>query len=683
MQTMFDALAVYEPLLAALNFAKEPLKIRVFVSPDSLVRRSQDLNHVKHLIPKDEMWLMDVAPLKGGEYGIRVVFDEKRAASAFTKIKDRSLQIDFLSDVLKQIDTVRPDGSLNNIEKKLANERVKKGRFKLIVMKKEVSFPEMTQTVFPGQREFKLADKDVSQIADSIDVKPGLYTQDQARLTLNKLIEKLIVIIDSQVMQYSLVQGLPVLISKVDALTNEYDIKKYEVAESFDQEVDYVREAKTNEEHLKFIHNHKNYRYLIEKFVELQPSGKKELMVDDLKYLLALSDRILSLYAASDVIQYGIYAAEVEIGSDFLTNIRYQVDVESLEDEYGKEQAQIELGLAGKKNDAAEGTIPIEQYLDELDEAFRADFGFGLRSLVNVQQILTSWPAYHKKEKEKACYSATKGEIAEACAQNIRGYDVSETDKILDFLTLKSEELLKVKGESLPAKDLPVWEHNKRLYRYAIRPLVTIGEKYFWGAFSVHKTAVIWANIPMASRLPANIRAPKTWRVLKRGHEDREEALQKKIEEIAQRYSSFIRANVYPHKLDQSTADIGDCDALVFLNEKNVILNIESKIIDPPFSLKDTKRVREKIFGRAKMDGSFQKGYLQRVEQRENYLKENYHKIFAKLGWELPQGQPTVISAFVTQIGFWWTKFPPIETNVSFVEVRMLDDFIKNVPVDQ
>jgi hypothetical protein len=95
------------------------------------------------------------------------------------------------------------------------------------------------------------------------------------------------------------------------------------------------------------------------------------------------------------------------------------------------------------------------------------------------------------------------------------------------------------------------------------------------------------------------------------------------------------------------------------------------------------KRVGEKLFGRTKTDGFFQKGYLQRVEQRERYLKENFHTIFAKLAWAPPQGQLKVVSAFVTQIGFWWTKFPPVKTDVHFVEIRMLGDFINDLTGDR
>ena len=85
------------------------------------------------------------------------------------------------------------------------------------------------------------------------------------------------------------------------------------------------------------------------------------------------------------------------------------------------------------------------------------------------------------------------------------------------------------------------------------------------------------------------------------------------------------------------------------------------------------------IFGETRADGTFKKGYLQRVEERGAYLKANGKDLMVKLGWGIPTTDPTVVSIFVTKIGFWWTKHPPVTTEVNFVEIRMLDDFIKNL----
>jgi len=166
---------------------------------------------------------------------------------------------------------------------------------------------------------------------------------------------------------------------------------------------------------------------------------------------------------------------------------------------------------------------------------------------------------------------------------------------------------------------------------------------------------------------------------LKKGHEDLENGLVKKIKEIVLRYTPHVEPGVYPHKYDKSIKDIGDCDVLIYLKDKNILLNIESKIIDPPHIAKDSGRTQRKIYGETREDGTFKNGDLQRVEERAKYLKVKWRDLMVKLGWEAPASEPKIISVFVTRIGFWWTKFPPVETEVRFIEIRLLDDFIKKL----
>src|SRR6185436_10328625 len=93
------------------------------------------------------------------------------------------------------------------------------------------------------------------------------------------------------------------------------------------------------------------------------------------------------------------------------------------------------------------------------------------------------------------------------------------------------------------------------------------------------------------------------------------------------------------HKIDKTDktnnhpSDLGDYDVLAFLEAKNILLYIECKVIDPPYCLKDARRLREKIFGRIKKDGSFQGEYLQKVERRAEYLSAHSEEVMAALTW--------------------------------------------------
>jgi hypothetical protein len=102
-------------------------------------------------------------------------------------------------------------------------------------------------------------------------------------------------------------------------------------------------------------------------------------------------------------------------------------------------------------------------------------------------------------------------------------------------------------------------------------------------------------------------------------------------------------------------------------------------VIDQVFCNKDLKRLSEKIFGRIKTsDGAFKDGYLQKVEKRANLLKSEGEEMVKKV-WQQSVNNLRIISIFVTPESYWWTKYPPIETDVYFVELRLLEDFLNSM----
>jgi len=115
---------------------------------------------------------------------------------------------------------------------------------------------------------------------------------------------------------------------------------------------------------------------------------------------------------------------------------------------------------------------------------------------------------------------------------------------------------------------------------------------------------------------------------------------------------------------------------LAFYDKKNILLNIECKDILPPYCLKDSKSLRNDIFGKDNKD----RGYLGKVEAREKYINENIEKIFSLMNWSLNLNIiPEIKSIFVSRYKYWWTKFPPVETKVVFLRVDMLTNFLNKI----
>ncbi len=679
MHSLFDALEIYSNILGKLDFTKERNMVQIFLAPSSLITQGRELDHLKHLVQDITPWSMDVGQHDLGDYGIRVVYNDNKILTLLRDATDRSTQINLLIDVLRQLNNVHHEKDQKVIEQEFDKEKIKQVRFKLFAVKKGADFPEAIKTIFSEQKDFIIANREIAQIANVLGIKPGDYTSNEAKTILNNLIEHVVGKINTKVGRFNFKQSIPLLIEKTDALTNESKLHEARIKTSLDHEVDYEREESTSEEHERYLHRHNVYRYLLEKFVQIQPCGKEEFTSLHLKEILAYIDRLLDIRFASDTIQYEIYPAKINIDHDYIVSLKYDIDIKGMKHEYGREQAQINLGIIGNKKDIPDSHISITEYIGDLDRAFKDDFGFTLRNLLDAQKIMSLWASCNKEVPERTYYSATTEEIAKICTKKIKGFDSSETENILDFLTLKPENILKITGDSNLAKDLPTWEHAKRFTRYSIRPLIEIDKKYYWGPHSLEQACNIWATTYTYHRLPTRTDAPAVIKVLKRGHKDLENCLQEKINKIVERFTRDVNCNVFPHKFDKEIENIGDCDILAFLKKENILLNVESKIIDPAFCFKDMGRIQRKIFGELKDNGSFKRGYLQIVEKRDNYLKTKAIDLIKRMNWDVPPVPPTIISIFVTKMSYWWTKFPPVETDVNFIEIKLLDAFLKRL----
>ncbi len=679
MHALFDAFETYRDLLKKLNLAKKDKLVHITFFPNTLISRKADkFKHLEHLTGSEDLWQMDSARTGPGSIGVRVVYDHQKIIDALQNATDRSLQIALLSDVLDQLGGLIHEPSLKKIKDKLAGEKKEAVRFKLFNVDKNVSFPDLADKVLPTAKEDKLANKEIAKAALGLGIKSGKYSAEDAKEKLNRLRDTIVELINRRVKEFDLENSIPLLLGRLNGLAHNHWFAKKRLKVSLSHQVEYERNVVFAQKEKEFLQAHRNYRYLIEKFVQLQPNGKNILYEGQLKELLALVDHLLQVYDSSDLINYQIYPVDIEINRDYLVMISHREhDIGQMEREYSHEQAQLALGVIGNKNDTVDSDLEIESYLNQLDQAFLTDFGFSLKHFIGVQKVLQLWAVFSHRP-DATDYSAAGSVIAEICSAEIEDCDAAKTASILEFLTLNAETLLHIKDDPIPAPDLPVWEHNKRLMRYDLRPLIKIGDRYYWGPYSVERTSQIWMGITEKNKLPSDIYAPSVKKVLMAGHKDMEDNLALKIQEISARYTEYVKADVFPHKLDKSINDIGDIDVFVYLKKVNVFLNIESKIIDPTFSVKDLGRMQRAIFGATKTDGAFKEGYLQKVERRAEYLKANGKYLAGKL-WEGTLPEPAIVSLFVTKTGFWWTKHPPIPTEVKFIEIRLLEDFMKDI----
>ena len=677
MECLEDYLSRLKGVIQKHCFFEFCKRLEIFIFPNTLLEGDQ-FNNIKHLNPLNCYWKSETGYPKPGCPGIRLVFNYKNLLEAFKDSMTNDVEVDLLIEIITKLNEFCFDPDFSRYITELTKEKGRLPRFKTIYTSKVVAFPEHINSEVPTIHDHKLSRKTEAQIALSCEIKPGKYKLDKAKQIMNSLRREMVKEIDREISQYSYEENIKYLITRIDALINEFAIEKIRLKESLKHEVDFVREEHYSKANEKLISQHKNYRYLLEKFVQIKPNSTKRLSDKSFRYLVALVDKIHEIYSASDNLNYEIYSVGLTIDRDFLFQVKYKEDLDSMQKKYSQDQARIDLGSEGNESDRVDSSIPIEDHLDQLDKAFKKDFGFGLKNMVNLLHVMSLWPSYTQGVEEAPYYLASKEEINKVAEKDIKDFDVSKTEKILDFLTLKKEGMLTILGSSKPAEDLPVWEHQKRPYRYLIRPLFFINGKYCWGPHSTERSSNVWINITTNGFLPADFTATNVNKVLSTNQVALEKNLENKTLEILKRHTTFAeRVNYGRGTHDQS---LGEYDVLSYLPQKNILLNIECKDIVGAFCLKDAKRIRDRIFRPEYEKGRRVKhpGNLIKVEKREEWLKDNT-SLFAKvLKWPINKN-PKIISIYVTRMDYWWTKFPPRPTTVGFMRVDFLDKYIKDL----
>jgi len=357
-----------------------------------------------------------------------------------------------------------------SIKDALEMQKPGKPRFKVLMVNKDISFPEFVNTYEPTPSHFKKAKKKTAELSKKCNLSEGDYKLGDAKIKLNELIEAVVTEINSEVEKYDFKTAIPYLITRIDALDDQYVRTSFTIKRSLEHDVDYKREENYARQESDYITMHRNYRYLIEKFVQIQPHKDMVLDKEQFQYLIALIDWLHVFYSASDSLHYGIHPLGMKVDRNFLVEVVHENDSSVKEMEFAEEEAKIKLGLIGNPNDRVCSPRSSEDLLDTLDNAFKQDFGFSFRNMINVLQILSRWAAHGSDISISSFYSASAVEIKEICKQNIKEISQEEIYPILSFLTLGSYDVIHLVGQKEACPDLPVWEYKKRYARYNLKP---------------------------------------------------------------------------------------------------------------------------------------------------------------------------------------------------------------------
>jgi hypothetical protein len=222
-----------------------------------------------------------------------------------------------------------------------------------------------------------------------------------------------------------------------------------------------------------------------------------------------------------------------------------------------------------------------------------------------------------------------------------------------------------------------VWEHTKRGGRYTIKPLIPIGKNTLaWGAAAAERSLGIWTRSIRNGYLPADFPWPSVQAVVRTIKEKLEEQLEVRAGEICLRSTPFSQQGIdfkdrFPR---EKFEDAGDFDVLAYWPQSNTWLAVECKYNQPPYCLKDARRLRDRIFGISPDRGQFSK-----IERRRKFLSSNLDRLRVLLEWPAPTNglSASICEVYVSREIYWWMRSPPYNVPTHFVRVDALDRWLR------
>lgn len=643
--------------------------------------------HLLASVPEEQIQQAIAMPLvtsrRGGSqsdadnYRAGLTVNLARLVQGLENTEDAGFEVACALAILEQLFSVLGSTIPPELRQAMEQTSSRQRRFTLNRLERSVDVPDYTSPEVPKPEDYKVARRNLAILLKDQGVSPGEYLLEAAKALINPAraafrdaVHQRIGVLDREsLLQYCVEQH--------DALIAEDNRKELRVKQSLRHEVDYDREQHLAEGRRNFVNESKNYRYLLESALVLTSPQNSPVRAEAVLSILAMIDWLYVLYDASDVLHNGIDVGGLRVSDQYVPEVFYSVGRKHQEEVFGREMAALRLGTNVMEEDKVTTALSMEDYTAVLDNAFVKDLKFSYSHLLQVLSILILWVSADGAEELACGYVSDRRTIAERAVEAYPSLPLERALDVVEFLLLAPEDAWRLIGKDVVESDVPVWEHSKRGSRHTIRPLISLsGGRVLWGAAAVDRAKRIWTNSISAGYLPADYPWPAVRDVVGRLKKELEDRLEDRAYEIVTRDMAYVAKGIdFKYRFPkQQFPDVGDFDVLAYRPEENQWLTVECKYNQPAFCLKDARRLRDRIFGRGN-----DRGQLEKIERRRVFLTNNVDALRSLLGWPEPSHKPlTVTELYVSRDTHFWLRFPPYEVPTHFVQIDMLDSWLKS-----
>lgn len=602
--------------------------------------------------------------------------DVRSVLAGLTDATDGSFEARCLAETIRKSHDALTIALPEGLEGAVLSTAGELARYTLRVSIRRVDVPDHPLVIIPRMSNYKLARKQLAEIIRDLGLAPGRYALSEAKERIDLASVQFRLHIEGQLTQLNRLQLIRACIEQHDALLATERGRIERARQSLSHEVDYDRVGAVEEAREQYGTVARHYRYLLEKAVSSQATGPGEVTPDVLRDLVGKVDWLMTLAEASDVLHNGIDVAGVAIDDSFIPDVFYSDGSNDREIRFAREYAKTRLGLGENRKDVVEGESEALLESADFNNAFEADLGFNLSDLFTSLSVLAQAQHRGLAKELSLSYSASPDKLAEKFAAEIKDLGQEKAERIVAFLTLSETGLLRLAGRDVQEEEVPYWEHSKRIHRYAVRPLVQVGDELRWGAEAASRCMFNWMSSVRDGYLPADFGWPHIEPVVRQVKASIERRLEFRSEEIFRRHTRYVARGIdFCRKFrTEGFEDVGDFDVLAYWPDHNLMVAVECKYNQPFYTMKDGRRIRDKIFGRKEGD----KGQIGKVLRRGAFLEQHRTRMLELLGWPKPvNAAERYVELYVSRDIYYWMVHPPYPVLTHFVRIATLDSWLK------
>lgn len=607
---------------------------------------------------------------------LRCVVNLSRVFARLQVVEDASFKVECAAALMDVLLTHTHGRLLTESERQaLAKTANRPPRFVMRSHQRTVDVPDFGKPDTPAPEAYTVARRKLAEVLMAQAVKPGRYELGEAKKLINAARATYRELVHERLRSFDRESLLRYCVTQLDTASAQYDSQVMRHQHSLAHDVDYDREESQAEAHDQFTRDSRNLRYAVEAGLFLTQPQPAEARLAEILEVLGMIDWLLVLYGASDVLHNEIEVGGLDVDDQYVPEVFFSNAREAQQAEFSREMAALKLGAGVNTVDKLEEPFEDEKFIESLDTAFLINLGVTHRDLLKVFSTLQNWVSIGAGAALAFSYEALPSDIARAAVGSHADLAESAALKAIDFLVLKGDGIRRLVGITAEADDVPVWEHNKRVNRFTIKPLLALATgKILWGASSVNRARRIWMGAISSGYLPADFPWKNVRAVVDKAKQKLEKGLEKTAHAVCARTTPYAEKNLdfmdrFPK---QGFADVGDFDLLAYWPEGNRWLLGECKYNQPPFCVKDSRRLRDRVFG-----GGSEIGQFVKIERRRKFFVENVELMRQLLGWPEPTTpEPAITEVYICKDLHWWLRFPSYDVPTKFTQVDTFDAWL-------